>query len=116
MSENDNNKELNNKNRFYYVLAFIPFINLANLFVVDIQEDELLKKFTTQWLSLLWIYFVLSIILSIFWLLWLWKYLFLVYFLLSIYLAWNAYNWHYIDLVFLNKISSLFKWNKKDEE
>ncbi len=116
MSENDNNKELNNKNRFYYVLAFIPFANLANLFVVDIQEDELLKKFTTQWLSLLWIYFVLSIILSFFWLLWLLKYIFLAYFLLSIYLAWNAYNWHYINLTFLNKISSLFNWNKKDEE
>ena len=114
MSEKENNKELTNKQKFYYVLAFVPFLNLATLFY-DLEEDELLKKFVTQWLSLLWLYFVISIILALFWLWWLWKFLFLAYFILSIFLAWNAYNWHYIELSFLNKISSLFKWNNKDE-
>ncbi len=115
MSENEKNKEeLSNKNKFYYVLAFIPFVNLATLFY-DLDNDELLKKFTTQGLFLFLIFFVLSIVLPLFWLWWLWKYLFLVYFFLSIYLAWNAYNWHYVDLAFVDKISSIFKWWKKDD-
>jgi hypothetical protein len=67
MSEKENNKELSNKQRFYYVLAFIPFLNLATLFY-DLEEDQLLKKFVTQGLSLLGLYFVASIILVLFWL------------------------------------------------
>ncbi len=113
MSENNKDKELTNKNKFFYLLSFIPFANIAVLFQ-DIEEDELLKKFITQWITLLGIFMVFSIILPILWLWWLWKFLFIAYFFLSIFLAWNAYNWHYINLTFLNKISSLFKW--KDEE
>jgi hypothetical protein len=68
MSEQENNQEdLTNKNKFYYVLSFIPFVNLSILFL-DIDKDELLKKFLTQGLTLLLVFFVLSIILPILWL------------------------------------------------
>jgi hypothetical protein len=35
--------------------------------------------------------------------------------MLSIYLAWNAYNWKYIKLWFLTKISEIF-WAKKEDK
>lgn|GEM_PF-5824342 len=69
MSENEKNQteDLTNKNKFYYVLSFIPFVNLSILFL-DIDKDELLKKFLTQGLTLLLLFFVSSIILPLFWL------------------------------------------------
>ena len=113
--EKNEDEDLTNKNKFYYVLAFIPFANLSILFL-DIDKDELLKKFITQGLTLLLVFFVSSIILPIFWLWWLWKILFLAYFILSIFLAWNAFNWKYVDLWFVQKISEIFWTKKKDEK
>jgi hypothetical protein len=87
MSDKENNQEdLTNKNKFYYILSFIPFANLSILFL-DIDKDELLKKFLTQGLGLLFVYFVISIVLPIIGLWIIVKYLFLAYFMLSIYLA-----------------------------
>ncbi len=118
MSENEKNEEdLTNKNKFYYVLAFIPFANLSILFL-DIDKDELLKKFLTQWLTLLLVFIILNMIIIVFWfLLWWFSWILsLIYFILSIFLAWNAFNWNYIDLWFIQKVSDIFWANKKNKE
>jgi len=103
---NDNQNWLTNKQRFYFVLSYIPFLSFILFFKEINPKPKDLDKFKIQWLAIFVLftitYFVLSII-------WLWKMLFFIYIFFSIFMWFNAYNWKYIEISFIEKIIKNFK-------
>lgn len=103
--EKEERTEITNKDKFYFVLSYIPFLNLILFFTEIKDEIKDLKKYKTQWLTIFIIYLVLLFIFSIIWIWWL---ITLLYICLVIFLSLKAYNLEYFDIPFLDKIIKTF--------
>lgn len=98
----DKEEELTNKERFLYVVCYIPFLNIG-IFFLEMNRSQKLLKFLYQWVTLFWVYIVGSI------LLWivsgaLMALFTLVYFWLIAFLSSKAYEWKYVEISALNQI------------
>lgn len=102
-----------NKEKFYNVLAYIPFLNLFLLFTNWEKIKNENKKYFTQWIAIFLLYIVWFI------LLWFLSFkisfiLTLFYFLWVLFFATKAYNDIYVEIGLLEKVISVFQ--KKIEE
>ena len=116
------NKEENNiqnKDKFYFVMSYIPFLQFIFVFS-DIKKSSELKKHMNQWITLFVAYFISMLILWIFMPYAITKIVWYAYFGLAIYLAWNAYNGKFIYIPMVDEISEVLKsfiwWEKKTED
>lgn len=104
---------ITNKDRFYNMLWYIPFINIRVLALEKQWEKEISKKFTKQWITLFILYIALSIIFGIFFGGKMVLILTLVYFLAILFFGIKAYNSIYVEISFLEKISDIFTQDSK---
>lgn len=114
-TEEKKNEDVTNKERLYYVLAFIPFVNIAILFT-EMERSDLLNKFINQWITILVLYFCSNIILGVLWLGFLIKFLWLIYMFGSLILAGKAYNGNYVSIPIIEEIASMFKEQTKTKK
>lgn len=111
--ENKKEEEITNKEKFNNVLAYIPFLNIWLLFNETHTTKKEDKKYIRQWITIFLLYIVVFFIFSIL----SFKVSFLltaIYFWLVIFFAAKAYNWIYVEIVFIEKIMAQFE-PKKDK-
>lgn len=115
--EEENN--IQNKDKFYYVMSYIPLLQFVFVFS-DIKKSTQLKKHYNQWITLFITYFIAIFVLWIFLPYAITKIVWYAYFVLAIYLAWNAYNGKYIHIPIVDEISKVLKsftwWDNKTED
>ena len=114
--ENDDLKEKNtNKENFFNVLAYIPFLNIFILVTKGHEISNNNKKYFNQWIAIFLLYIVWFIIISFisFTLSFL---LTIIYFLLVMFFATKAYNDLYVEVWFLENIISNFLKTKEDKK
>lgn len=106
IDNNENQNWLTNKQRFYFVLSYVPFLNFVLFFNEINPKPKDLDKFKNQWLAIFALfvmgYFVLSLI-------GLWTILFLTYLCFVWFMSFKAYNWEYFEIEFIEKIIKNFK-------
>lgn len=108
----DKKEQITNKDRFYFVLAYVPIINVILLFLT-LPKINNLERHLRQWLVLFWLYILLFILGSIFHL---W-FLFTFLYVFSILFFWaKAYSWEYVEIEFLEKIADFFSSNKNTKK
>jgi hypothetical protein len=100
--EFETQEELTNKDKFLFVAAYIPFLNIG-LYFLEINRTAKLQKFLNQWVTLFWVYIIAFILLTMFWGA-LWSLLTLWYLCMIAYLAMNAYKWEYVEISYLTNI------------
>ncbi len=93
----DEDSEWTNKDRFNYVISYIPPLFFLLLFT-DVERSEKLDKHLKQSLVLFTLFLSLVIFFAIFWIAFLGRLVSLVYIWAFAYLAFNAYNFKYIEL------------------
>lgn len=106
--EEDDNK-LQNKDKFYYVISYVPVIQLIFVFS-DIHKSNQLKKHMNQWITLFITYLIAMLVLWIFLPYSITKIVWMAYFLLALYLWANAYNGKYIHIPMVDELSEIFRW------
>jgi len=106
--------KITNKDRFYNILWYIPFLNIAVLRAEKQWEKDISKKFTRQWLTLFLLYIWIFILFAIFFGWWMLAFLTLIYFLTILFFSIKAYNWIYVEISFLDKIANFATQETKD--
>lgn len=111
MNDFENPDETTNRDKFLYVLSYIPFVNIS-LFFLEVNRPEKLQKFLQQWVTLFAIYIVVSILLGMIW--GVLASLFTLWYLgLTVYLASQAYQGNYIENEYLKNIIDRIFQSKK---
>lgn len=105
---NKEENEITNKDRFYFVLSYIPLINIALLFL-DLPKITNLQRYINQWVVLFLLYILLFILWLVFGLWFLFTFLYIIF---TLFLRVKAYNWEYVEIEFLERIISNFKSKK----
>ncbi len=104
--------KITNKDRFYNMLWYIPFVNIAVLRLEKQWEKEISKKFTRQWITLFLLYIWVFILFAIFFSWWMLAFITLLYFLTILFFSIKAYNWIYVEVGFIDKLADLAtSWN-----
>lgn len=113
--EYDLEEKNTNKDKFFNVLAYIPFLNIFVLVSKGHEIDENNKKFFNQWIAIFLLYIVWFIVLSI--ISFSLSFLFtIVYFLWVIFFGTKAYNDLYVEVSFLENIITSFLKTKEDKK
>lgn len=113
--EYDLEEKNTNKDKFFNVLAYIPFLNIFVLVSKGHEIDENNKKFFNQWIAIFLLYMVWFIVLSI--ISFSLSFLFtIVYFLWVIFFGTKAYNDLYVEVSFLENILTSFLKTKEDKK
>lgn len=108
-------EEITNKDRFNYVLSYVPFLNIFLLFNQKQSTKNEDQKYSRQWIALFLLYivaFVISSILSF-------KLSFIItvlYVLIALFCATKAYNGMYVEIEFLERIIAQFQPSKTKQE
>ncbi len=93
----DSHTDETNKDRFNYVISYIPPLFFLLLFT-DVERSEKLDKHLKQSLVLFTLFISLVIFFSVIWAGFLSRIITLIYIWAFAYLAFNAYNFKYIEL------------------
>lgn len=113
MSDNFEEKELSqeitNKDRFYFMISYIPFLQFW-LLLNDMKKSDRLIRHLHQWIALFVVYVVGTIVFSLIGLSWIWM---LLYVGGVIYLSHKAYNWEYVKIEQLDMLVEKFTNTQK---
>lgn len=60
------NEIITNKDKFYYILSYIPVLNIY-LYFSDINKSKKLSKYLNQWILFFTIYILFSILFMVIW-------------------------------------------------
>lgn len=113
--EYDLEEKNTNKDKFFNVLAYIPFLNIFILVSKWHEINENNKKFFNQWIAIFLLYMVWFIVLSI--ISFSISFLFtIIYFLWVIFFGTKAYNDLYVEISFLENIITSFLKTKEDKK
>ncbi|MBW7954991.1 hypothetical protein H3C61_04225 [Candidatus Gracilibacteria bacterium] len=113
--EYDLEEKNTNKDKFFNVLAYIPFLNIFILVSKGHEINENNKKFFNQGIAIFLLYMVGFIVLSI--ISFSISFLFtIIYFLGVIFFGTKAYNDLYVEISFLENIITSFLKTKEDKK